>query len=254
MTIKPIYFPEPLVEGVVQMRKTPFTMTVKLGDEIMACRCPTTWHIGNLEVAGRPCLLSRNDGTDNKTPFTVEAVSLDEPEAEEKKWIGINQTATNRYMEYYLEQGGFSEMVSWTSMLRRDRLSKKANLDFIVGNTAVAIKAPLVVLGLDIPEAMRVKKGRSFLPTERFMKRITALRKNSPSKRIVLVLVYLYDRPEVRTSDYSEYYDAVMPVLEMIKTLELEVWQANFIITKEFVYLDHYKPLRIVEEVAWKDF
>ena len=248
MPIKPIYFSEPLVEGVVRLRKNPFTMTVELGNEIMECHCPTTWHIGNLEVAGRPCLLSRNDGAGSKTLFTVEAVSLDEPGAKEKKWIGINQTATNRYMEYYLEQGGFSEMVNWTNMVRRERLSKKANLDFIVGNTTIAIKAPLVVLGIDVPEAMRTKKGRPFLPTERFIKRITALRKNSSSKRIVLVLVYLYDRPEVRTSDYNEYYDAVMPVLELIKTLELEVWQANFIVTKEFVYLDRYKPLRIVED------
>ena len=247
MAIRPIYFPEPLTEGVVRSRMTPFTMEVELGGDVMPCRCPTTWHIGNLEVGGRPCLLSRNDGTAHKTPFTVEAVSMDAPDAVNKKWIGINQTAMNRYFEHYLEQGGFPEMVNPGGMVRRERLSGKANLDFIAGGAAIAVKAPLVVLGLDVPEAMRARDRRQVLPTERFAARIMSLKKNAPSKRVVLVLVYLYDRPDVRTSDYSEYYDAVIPVLELMKSLELEVWQANFIVTKESVYLDRYKLLNLME-------
>ena len=248
MAIKPIYFPEPLVEGVVQTRKNPFIMMVKVGGETVACHCPTTWHIGNLEVAGRPCLLSRNDGAARKTPFTVEAVSLDAPEAEEKKWIGINLTAANRYMEYYLEQGGFPEMVSQTSKILRGRLSGKANLDFIVGNTAVAIKAPLLVLGVDVPQEMRVKKEKPFPSTERFIKRITALRESMPNcKRTILVVIYLYDRPDFHISELKEHYDVVMPVVERSRVLGLENWQANFIVTKELVYLDRYKPLRLEE-------
>lgn len=249
MTVNPIYFPEPLVEGVVQSRENPFIMTVKLGDEIVVCHCPTTWHIGNLELAGRPCLLSKNKGSAHKTPFTVEAVSLDAPEAAEKKWIGINLVAANRYMEYYLEQGAFSEMVNQASVIRRDRLSGKSYLDFIAGNTAIAIKAPLIVLGLDVPDAMQAKSRKPFPSTERFVKRITALKNSAPWKRVVLVLVYLFDRPEVHNADYNEYYDEIMPVLDVMKTLGLEPWQANFIVTKEFVYLDRYMPLRILEEV-----
>ena len=248
MAIKPIYFSEPLVEGVVQMRKNPFIMMVKVGDEVIACHCPTTWHIGNLEVAGRPCLLSRNDGAERKTSFTVEAVSLDAPEAEEKKWIGINLTAANRYMEYYLEQGGFPEMVSRMSKIHRGRLSGKANLDFIVGSTAIAIKAQLLALGLDVPEEMRVKKEKPFPSTERFVKRITSLRESMPNcKRTILVTVYLYDRPDFHISELREHYDVIKPVVERSKALGLENWQANFIVTKEFVYLDRYKPLSVEE-------
>ena len=248
MEIAPIYYPEPLVEGVVLERKNPFIMLVELDGVAVACHCPTTWHIGSLEVAGRPCLLSKNGGTERKTPYTVEAVSLDCPESQEKRWIGINLTAANRYVEYYLERGGFSNIVGHVNRVHRERLSGKANLDFIVGGTAIAIKAPLLVLGLHIPEHMRVRREKPFPSTDRFLKRITSLRESLPScKRTILITVYLYNRPAFHISEYSKYYSNIKPVVERSAALGLENWQANFLITKEAVYLDQYMPLSILE-------
>lgn len=248
MEIEPIYFQEPLVEGVVLERKNPFIMLVDLGGGAVACHCPTTWHIGNLEVAGRPCLLSRNEAADRKTPYTVEAVSLNRPEDREKKWIGINLTAANRYVEYYLESGGFAGIVGGSSKIHRGRLSGKANLDFITGNTSIAIKAPLLVLGLDIPPEMRVKKEKPFPSTERFLRRITSLREGLPScKRTVLITVYLYDRPDFHISEYRNYRDAVDPVVARSASLGIENWQANFVVTEEAVRLDRYAPLCTAE-------
>lgn len=248
MEIEPIYFPEPLIEGVVLERKNPFIMIVDLGGEPVACHCPTTWHIGNLEVAGRPCLLSRNDASVRKTPYTVEAVSICRPEEPEKQWIGINLTAANRYVEYYLENGGFAGMVGPASKIHRGRLSGKANLDFIVGGSSIAIKAPLLSLGLDIPHEMRVKKEKPFPSTERFLKRITALREGLPTcKRTILITVYLYDRPDFHISEYRDHHDAVMPVVAKSAALGIENWQANFIVTEYGVRLDRCVPLSTAE-------
>lgn len=248
MGAEPIYFSEPMMEGVVLERKNPFIMLVQTGGEIVSCHCPTTWHIGNLEVAGRPCLLSRNDGPDRKTPFTVEAVSLNQPEDPEKRWIGINLTAANRYVEYYLEQGAFQDMVGHSSKIYRERLSGKANLDFIAGSAALAIKAPLLVLGLDVPPEMRVAKEKPFPSTERFLRRITALRESSPpGRRTLLLTVYLYDRPEFHISEYQANRDAVHQVVERSAALNIENWQANFVITRECVRLDRYMPLSTEE-------
>lgn len=246
MEIEPIYFPDPLLEGVVLERKNPFIMLVDFQGKAVPCHCPTTWHIGNLEVAGRPCLLSRTGGLERKTPFTVEAVSLDRPEAPAKKWIGINLTAANRYVEYYLERGGFAKIVGHTSRIHRARLSGKANLDFVVGSTAIAIKAPLLVLGLDVPPEMRIKTEKPFPSTERFIRRITSLREGLPNcKRAVLITVFLYDHPDFDLSEYRCYYEELQPVLERSAALCLENWQANFIITKDSVRLDRCLPLQM---------
>ncbi|MDR0249375.1 MAG: hypothetical protein LBI44_06965 [Oscillospiraceae bacterium] len=97
MTESAYVFNPPLVEGVIQNRKTQYTMSVEAGGEVVACHCPTTGRIGNIELGGRPCLLSKSTDPSRKTPYTVEAVSLNRPEDAAKSWIGINQNAANRY-------------------------------------------------------------------------------------------------------------------------------------------------------------
>ena len=99
-------FSHPLAEGIIEKRKSQFTMIVRYQGESIACHCPATGRIGNLEISGRPCLLSPSIDPGRKTPFTVEAVSLHRPEDREKSWIGINQNAANRYVEHYLANGG----------------------------------------------------------------------------------------------------------------------------------------------------
>ena len=82
-------FDVPLTEGVIQTRKSQFTMLVTINGGEMACHCPTTGRIGNIELAGRPCLLSKSLDPARKTPFTVEAVSLNRPEDTGKTWSGV---------------------------------------------------------------------------------------------------------------------------------------------------------------------
>ena len=73
MELRPIYFPEPLLEGVIIERKMQFLILVNLNGETVPCHCPTSWSIGNLNLAGRPCLLSRSKDPARKTKFTVKA-------------------------------------------------------------------------------------------------------------------------------------------------------------------------------------
>ncbi len=80
-----------LREAVIKRRKSQFTIDVVFDDEALMCHCPTTGRIGNIDLAGIPCLLSESNDPKRKTPCTVEAVSLDLPISREKSWIGINQ-------------------------------------------------------------------------------------------------------------------------------------------------------------------
>lgn len=139
-------FDPPLAEAVIVRRRSQFTMTVLLDGQELAFRCPTTGRIGNLDVSGRPCLVSLARGGGRKTAGTVEAVSLARPEDADKSWIGINQNAANRYVEHYLRNGGFADIVGTGhgDDVRREVFLGESKLDFLVGDVFLEETPPRV--------------------------------------------------------------------------------------------------------------
>jgi sugar fermentation stimulation protein A len=107
-----ICFSEPLAQATIIRRPNRFIIDVEVEGTAVACHCPTTGRIGNLVLDGLPCLLSRSHSSTRKTPYTVEAVSVDPPGAPEPVWIGINQTAANRYVEQALSNGLLQQIVT----------------------------------------------------------------------------------------------------------------------------------------------
>ena len=73
-------FDRELIEGRIKERKSQFIIEVEIANEIIPCHCPTTGRIGNIELSGRPCLLSKSQDVKRKTPYTVEAISLNRVE------------------------------------------------------------------------------------------------------------------------------------------------------------------------------
>ncbi len=141
-------FAEPLQEGIIIRRKSQFTMAVDFEGEEQAFHCPTTGRIGNIDVSGRPCLVSLARGEGRKTAGTVEAVSLARPGDADKDWIGVNQNAANRYVEHYLRCGGLAEAVGGAlgeprDDVRREVFLGESKLDFLVGDTFLEVKTPL---------------------------------------------------------------------------------------------------------------
>mgnify|MGYP002427417855 CR=1 FL=1 len=245
-----IPFPEPLDEGIVVERRNRFDMLVDLRELPVECHCPTTWNIGRLNVAGRPCLLSKCSDP-RKTSYTVEAVSVDEPAAPRKRWIGINQTASNRYIETFLKNDCFPDMLPSSSRVRRARLSGKSNLDFIVGDVSIAIKTPLLTLP-GIPPDMRSDARPSSPNTERFRKRITKLACSLPNiRRVLLLTVYLHDHPDFHLSEYRQeypgHYEAIREIAAYSASLGIENWQVNLSLDSAGVRLDRYLPLSTQE-------
>ncbi|ALV45086.1 hypothetical protein MB46_05760 [Arthrobacter alpinus] len=75
-----IVFPEELLSGTIIRRPNRFIIDVEIDGEQVSCHCPTTGRIGNLVLDDLPCLLSLSRNPQRKTPFTVEAISVDPPE------------------------------------------------------------------------------------------------------------------------------------------------------------------------------
>ncbi|MBQ1334193.1 MAG: DNA/RNA nuclease SfsA [Clostridia bacterium] len=240
-------FKEPLSEGVIEKRQSRFTMLVTAeGQEGVLCHCPTTGRIGNIELSGRPCLLSRSGDPKRKTRYTAEAVSLCRPGDGEKTWIGINQNAANRYVEHYIKNGGFSDMLGVVTELRREVFLGESKLDFLAGNTYLEVKTPLQSIQAEIPEWVRTKKTEPFSSTGRMQRHITELSESLKAhERAVMLVCFIYDNPGFRIVERSENYEEVKKTVDDSVAKGVEIWQANFEITPVGVGLKKYFPIHV---------
>ncbi|MGW0949257.1 DNA/RNA nuclease SfsA [Streptomyces sp. NPDC002623] len=166
MRNKKICFAEPLAQATIVRRRNRFVIDVDVEGAEVACHCPTTGRIGNLVLDGLPCLLSSSTNAARKTPYTVEAVSVDAPQGRALTWIGINQTAANRYVEHALTGGLLSQIVT-VHTIQREKFLGPSRLDFLVNDdTYVEVKTPLE--NLQVPLGSHVKtrpQPRSSRPT-----------------------------------------------------------------------------------------
>lgn len=231
----------PLVEGIIEKRRSQFTMDVIVDNQVVRCHCPTTGRIGNIDLGGIPCLLSKSDNPKRKTLYTVEAVSLDLPESKEKSWIGINQNAANRYVESALVDRSLPDMVSGYESVLREQVLGASKLDFLVGNTYIEVKTPLQSIQLPYPEHIKTKKVGKFSSTERFIKHINELAGSLADKqRAILLVCFIYDNPGFKVEVRSTNSDFVESEVQKVISKGIEIWQVNFSISPDGVRLLKY--------------
>lgn len=234
-------FEQPLIEGLIIKRKSRFTIICNINGEEIICHCPTTGRIGNIELSARPCLLSKSSDPKRKTPYTVEAISLNLKDDNNKSWIGINQNAANRYVEYFLVNGGFEDMISSKNKVLREQKLGISKLDFLVGDTYIEVKTPLQNIQLDYPDYIKTKQVTPFSSTDRFVKHITELGNSlKDNQRAILLNCFIYDNPGFVTRQKSTNYEEVKLAFEKSIALGVETWQANFKIDHNGVKLIKY--------------
>lgn len=235
-------FETPLIEAVIHKRPNRFIMQVELDGGVVDCHCPTTGRIGNIVLENIPCLLSKSTNTARKTPYTVEAISVDSINTENKSWIGINQSAANRYVEHYLKNGGFADIVGaeQQEVLREQKIGA-SKLDFCVGNIYLEVKTPLQQLQIEIPLHIRAKKVTPFSSTDRMERHVSELAGSlQEHQRAIFLTCFLYDNPGFRVIERSTNYKRVAATIEASKAAGVEMWQVNFELTPVGVKLKKY--------------
>jgi sugar fermentation stimulation protein A len=169
-----------------------------------------------------------------KTAHTVEAISTS---ARDDSWIGINQTAANRYLEHFLRNGALSEMAKGD--VRREVKLGRSRIDFLVGDTYVEVKTPLMTLpaGEAIP---RVKRSR-FDSFDRLARHMGELRRSlSGGRRAIIVLNYLYDAKPFVTPPRDKTNSKIIRAARLAEKAGVERWQVNLKIDREGVSLIRY--------------
>ncbi len=238
----------PLIEGIIVRRDNRFIMSVNLEGEIIRCHSPVTGRIGTIDVVGRPCLLSFSNNPNRATKYTVEAISLNKPTDKQKTWIGINQNAANKYVEYFLKNNAFDRMIATdeSNLILREQILGKSKLDFLVGNTYLEVKTPLMDIQLQIPNYVKYKKVAPLASTDRFMKHMEELGGSlGAHERAILLLVFMYDNPGFRVISHSANYKEIHRIIGENLSRGVEVWQANLKITHKDVTLQKYFQIPI---------
>lgn len=223
-----ICFSQPLLPAAVVRRPNRFVIDVDVDGTVIGCHCPTTGRIGNLVLDGLPCLLSRSRNSARKTPYTVEAIGIGAPEDATPTWIGINQTAVNRYVEQALAHQLLPDVVTATAV-RREQFLGQSRLDFLVNeDTYVEVKTPLENLQVVLGDHIRTRPQTPVKSTDRFVMHIGELgRSLAAHERAILLVCFLYDNPGflvLRSTHHSSVKAEVATALRR----GVEIWQVNF--------------------------
>lgn len=173
---KQVYaFSPELIEGIIVKRKNRFIFVVEIGDIAYECHCPVTGSIGNIIFDAIPCLLSKSQGAARKTPYTVEAISLDPPGTENKTWVGINQNLVNRYAGNAFRGGMLANVIDGGDTILREQVLGNSKLDFRIGGTYIEVKTPLSEIQLPAGPHIVKKKAADALGPNRFLRHIGEL-------------------------------------------------------------------------------
>jgi len=241
MDNNPFVFETPLVEGIILKRRNRFIMEVEMEGEVYDCHCPTTGRIGNIVFQDIPCLLSKSNDKKRKTLYTVEAISLDLPSEENKSWIGINQNAANRYVEHFIKTGQLSTMVKNGHTIKREQKLGNSKIDFLVNQTYIEVKTPLLQLQVEIKDHIGTRKVSEFNSFDRFIRHIGELTESlKENERAILLSCFIYDNPGYTGSKKGKYTNYIRESIQTSIREGIETWQVNFKITPTEVSLIRY--------------
>jgi len=229
-------FPKPLEEGIVISRPNRFIMIVRTSGETVKCHCPTTGRLGDAKISSLPCLFSRSPAGTGKTQGTVQAISFGPASARQRSWIGINQNAANRYIEFFLERGMLSRMAS--GEVRREVRLGESRIDFLVGDTYVEVKTPLIMLPTGSVEKAAHSRFNSF---DRLIKHMAELSASlEDGKKAVIAMCYLYDAPPFKPPPRDRYNGRILDASRSATEKGVRRWQVNLAVSKGGVRLIGY--------------
>jgi sugar fermentation stimulation protein A len=228
-------FERPLGVGKIISRPNRFIMKVEKEGEVFTCHCPSTGKIGNISLDGLPCLLSNSSDKNRKTAFTVEAISVDDA----KSWVGINQNAVNRYVEYFFKNGLLDDMVKNGAAILREQKICNSKLDFRIGDTYIEVKMPLMYLPCAVSEAPMPDRNASNF--ERFTRHVTDLGNSlKMHKKAIMLQCFMYDAPMFQVPKPTEKTRVIRDAVLGSVRAGVKMWQLNMCIDRRGITLLKY--------------
>ncbi len=242
--MQPYRFAPSLLEGVILGRPNRFIMDVEANGEVFRAHCPVVTRIGDIDTAGRPCLFSASDNPSRKFAHTVEALSFDEPEKPFKRWVGLNQTASNRYIEHFLRTGAFGQLAPHPESVRREVKVGSSRLDFLIDEDLyLEVKTPLRQLECEVPASVARLPQPKFSSTDRALRHLEELARSMETHERAIILYCMYYQNHGFHFYHGTTYDEVVAGVAAARAAGVELWQATLEQDAHEVRLVDYAPM-----------
>ena len=122
-----MHFTPPLIHGKLIKRYKRFLADVQLASgEITTVHCPNTGTMLSCSTPGSAVCLSLSDNPKRKYPHTLEMVQ------DNKTWVGVNTSRTNKLVIEALEKGQILEFTDIDSIKAEVKTSKESRLDLLI--------------------------------------------------------------------------------------------------------------------------
>jgi sugar fermentation stimulation protein A len=156
-----------------------------------------------------------------------------------KSWVGINQTAVNKYVEHFFRKGLLSEIVGGGNDILREQKIGNSRLDFRIHNTYVEVKMPLMYLPCAVSDAPIPERNVSNF--ERFVRHVGDLSNSlSANKKAILLLCFIYDAPVFQAPKPNKKNETIRNAVYKSLRSGVQMWQLNMGIAPQGVNLLKY--------------
>lgn len=251
-----LLFEEPLLEVELIERPNRYVAQLALPDgTVQRGHVPVGGRIGGLTLDGLPALVS-GPYSGRSTDYTVEAIgSHYEQSHPQFQWIGINQTASNRYVESLLRAGLLPELTGELPLhsLRAERILGGKRIDFSLGESDPAelwieVKTPLISLTAPLASAIPVKldygKGA---PSQRLPEQFDELAKiRRAGSRAVLLGVFGYATRGQASAEARYLANLNLEGLAQLAAgVGIELWELELEVSRECLRLSGYRELTL---------
>ena len=241
-------FEKPLIKAKIKARINRFVFIVDLNGQEVEAHCPsggTVAGISRKDFKDIECLMSdHGPDTGRRTRYTVETISLDDG----MTYAGINQTKSNRYVEYFLQDDAVKSILQITDEVKREKKLGNSRIDFKAGDYYIEVKTMVADYYCKASPRLTALMREQHPSIERMQKHVRTLTNElkSNNSRAAIITVFQYDAPTFEPPVDDPVYAEFVEDLKLAKVAGLRQYQMNILITETYAELISLKENELI--------
>ena len=225
-----LMFEQPLIKAKIKARINRFIFIVELNGQEIEAHCPSGGTIAGIsrkDFKDIECLMSdHGPNTGRRTRYTVEAISLDDGTT----YAGINQTKSNRYVEYFLQEDSVKNILQIQGEVKREKKLGDSRIDFKAGDCYIEVKTMVADYYCKASPRLAALMRDQHPSIERMQKHVRTLTNeiNANNSRAAIINVFQYDAPTFEPPVNDPVYAKFVEDLKLAKAAGLRQYQINY--------------------------
>lgn len=243
-----LIFEQPLIKAKIKERINRFIFIIELDGKEVEAHCPSGGTIAGIsrkDFKDIECLMN-DHGPDagRRTRYTVEAISLDDG----LTYAGINQTKSNRYVEYFLQYDEVKNILQVKDEVKREKNLGDSRIDFKSGNCYIEVKTMVADYYCKASPRLTALMREQHPSIDRMQKHVRTLTNEikSNNSRAAIITVFQYNAPTFNPPIDDPVYAGFVEDLKIAKSAGLRQYQMNILITETYVELISLKENEVI--------